>query len=455
MSRKNYFTFLTVAALFLASSLAVFGQAAPVRGKVELLKADGTKAPLAGAVVDVYRTDSKGKAPSAKTDKKGNFGFAGLLIGQTFAFAISAPNAESQVFPNIKPGQDGLTFTLHEGDGKALTEEEVRQALTAPKTAQGNTQTQGKAQPQAESKPATAEEIAAAKKAQAEYEKQVAEVTAKNKKVENINQVVDKALKEGRAAFDAKNYDLAIVKYTEGVDADPEFAGTAPVFLNNKGTALRQRGFESYKKSSTDTANKQSLMESAKKDFQEAISAFQRSLAVLKTATATDAKLQKDYEANRKAALAGMVETYRLMVGSRADQTQGKEAVVVATDYVAAEADPAQKTKTLVSLADTLRLAGDSSNAVPVYRMALTSAPENPDILAGMGLSLFSAGAEKTPADKALMQEGLNMMTRFAEIAPETHPLKADVKGAVEYLKTTEKLTPQKTARPAASKKKT
>jgi hypothetical protein len=65
---------------------------------------------------------------------------------------------------------------------------------------------------------------------------------------------------------------------------------------------------------------------------------------------------------------------------------------------------------------------------------------------------LFSAGAEKTPADKVLMQEGLDMMSRFAEIAPETHPLKADVKGAVEYLKTTEKLTPQKIARPARKK---
>jgi len=50
------------------------------------------------------------------------------------------------------------------------------------------------------------------------------------------------------------------------------------------------------------------------------------------------------------------------------------------------------------------------------------------------------------------MQEGLNYMQRFADIAPETHPLKASVKDAVDYLKT-KQLTPQKTTR--STKKKT
>ena len=82
----------------------------------------------------------------------------------------------------------------------------------------------------------------------------------------------------------------------------------------------------------------------------------------------------------------------------------------------------------------------------------LESSPDNPDALAGLGLSLFSAGAGTVPENTAQMQEGLNLMTRFAEIAPETHPLKASVKDAVDYLKT-KKLEPQKT--PKAGKKKT
>jgi hypothetical protein len=35
-------------------------------------------------------------------------------------------------------------------------------------------------------------------------------------------------------------------------------------------------------------------------------------------------------------------------------------------------------------------------------------------------------------------------MNKFIEVAPETHPLKSSVKDAVDYLKTQEKLAPQK-----------
>jgi tetratricopeptide (TPR) repeat protein len=430
MLRKNYFTFLIVVALFLAGSVAAFAQGGTVKGKVQLKKASGALEPVEGANIEIYRVDAvSGKLTPTTTNAKGEFTFTDVPSGQLFAILTTAPNLKPEVTTEVKAGSV-LAITVSPGGGEVPSEADVREAIAQSKN------------------PISPEELK-------KREKLAAEVNAKNEKVKNINQVVNTAMSEGKTAFEAKNYDLAIVKYTEGINADPEYAGTAPVFLNNKGTALKLRGFESYKKSSTDTANKQTLMESAKKDFQEAIISFQKSLAILKTATTTDAKLQKSYEANRNAALRELVETYRLMVGSRADQTMGKEAATVATDYAAGETDPAQKTKTLVILADTLRLAGDSANAVPVYRIAMTGAPENPDILAGLGLSLFSAGAEKSPADKALMQEGLDLMTRFAEVAPETHPLKADVKGAVEYIKTTEKLTPQKTTRPAASKKKT
>jgi len=126
MLRKNYFSFLLVAALFLCGGLLVFAQTAPVRGKVELKKADGTTEPVAGAMVEVFRTDSKGKGSTAKTGKKGEFAFAGLMLGQTFALSISAPNVKPAVYPNIKAGMENVSITVVEGDGKRSTEEEVR-----------------------------------------------------------------------------------------------------------------------------------------------------------------------------------------------------------------------------------------------------------------------------------------------------------------------------------------
>jgi hypothetical protein len=150
-----------------------------VRGKVELVKADGTREPVAGAVVEPIRTDAKGKSPSAKTNKKGEFSFAGLQLGQTFALSISAPNIKPALQPGIKAGMENIVITVSEGDGKRWSEDEVRQALVAPATTGAPTAAAAGAAETGNQKPA--ELTAEQKKAQAEYEKKVAEVTAKTR----------------------------------------------------------------------------------------------------------------------------------------------------------------------------------------------------------------------------------------------------------------------------------
>src|SRR5476651_644576 len=90
MSRK--FSLVIVGAFLLVGYVTSFGQTAPVNGTVELKKADGSREPVAGALIEVYRIDIKSGFPAAKTDKKGIFAFAGMPFGGTFAFAVSAPN---------------------------------------------------------------------------------------------------------------------------------------------------------------------------------------------------------------------------------------------------------------------------------------------------------------------------------------------------------------------------
>jgi tetratricopeptide (TPR) repeat protein len=426
LSRKYLISFMAIA-IVLISGLVAFAQTAPARGTVTLKKADGTTTPVAGAVIDVYRTDSKGKLPSAKTDKKGNFAFAGLPLGQTFALVISAPNVKADIYPNIKAGMETIAIVVSEGDGKPLTEDEARSALTVkPKEGDGQAA-------------ANSEE---AKKAQAEYEKKVAEVNAKNEKVKNVNEIVKKSLEEGRAAFEAKNYDLAVSKFDEGINADPDFEGSAPVLLNNKALALRLRAFDAYGLSKTDTTNKDALMEKAKNDFTASIAASQRSLEILKKVTNADANLQKAYDLNKYNAYTNIVEAFRLMIATKADQSRIKDAVDALVAYEAIETVPAQKVKNQLLLADALRLSGNSADALPIYKRAIETSPDNADAIGGLGLSLFDVGVSNT--NKEQMQEGLNFMQKFADMAPATHPLKSSVKDAVDYLKNTEKLTPQK-----------
>jgi tetratricopeptide (TPR) repeat protein len=442
MFRKNYFTLLAVIGLFLSAGLSTFAQTAPVSGKVELKKADGTTVPVAGALVEVFRTDIKGKFPSDTTDKKGNFSFAGLPLGATLVLSVSAPSAKPGFLPNVKAGTEKLLITVVEGDGKRWTEEEIRSALTAPAAAAGDT---------AQKAPQTTAEQ---KKAEAEYQKKVAEVNAKNEKNKNNDALIQKAFGEGNAAFKEKNYDLAISKFDEGINAEPNFAGSAPVLLNAKGAVLKDKGFASYSQGakSADAALKASMFESAKKDWNAALDSYTKGLTILKTATAPDAAQQKNYDTNKMNLLTNLVEVHRLLSKSGIDKTKAAEAKTAYEQYLAVETDAALKSKAQLTLADILREAGDSENAIAAYRKALETSPDNADALAGLGLSLFNSGvvAENTQQK----QEGLNYMQKFADSAPENHPLKASVRDAVEYLKTQDKLTPQKTAKSATSKKK-
>lgn len=448
MFRKNYFTFLLTLSLLLAGSLAVFAQTAPVTGKIVIKKADGTTEPVVDALVEAFRTDIKAKFPSDKTNKKGEFSFAGLPLGAVIVLSVSAPNASPNYLPNVRAGSERLVITLTEGDGKRWTEEEVRQSLVAGSANTANTDNtstpdDNKSSNKSNETP-TPEQIAAAKKEQAEYEKKKAEIEAKNKQIGEKNVIIEKALKDGNEAFNSKNYDLAIAKYSEGIEADPEFVGTAPIMLNNKGVVLKVRAVENYNKAakSGDQAMKAEIMPKVKQDLEDALTSFNNSWKVLKAAQPAEITNKANYDKAKYDALNGLTDSYRLLVITKANPAKAAEASDAYTAYLEVETDAAKKSKAQVTYGDIMREAGDSEKAIVAYRAALQTSNDNPDALAGLGLSLFNAGV--VADDKAQMQEGLNFMTRFAEVAPDTHPLKSSVKDAVTYLKEQEKLTPQK-----------
>lgn len=440
--RKFSMSFSAIAIL-LTGSLFIFAQSAPVRGKVELKKTDGTVTPVVNAVIEVYRTDIKAKLPSAKTDKKGGFVFAGLPLGATMTFAVSGEGLKAEIYPGVKAGREDINITVYEGDGKALTEDEVRNALTtAPKQGQQ-----------------TAEESAEAKKAREEYEKQLAEATSKNKKIEDTNKIVNDALKTGGEAYTAKNYDLAISKFDEGINADPDYAGSATVLNNNKALALRMRAFEAYKQGTTDTANKASWMEKAKNDFQNSIAASNKTLELI--AKMSDAVEAKKFDKSKYDALSSRIEASRLLIATGADSSEASAtaALTALEQYLAVETDQALKIKNQVFFANALRTKVNPDLAIPIYRKVLETEPNNPDAIGGLGLCLFNAGV--STANKEQMQDGLNYMQQFADNSPERPgdkdytELKQSVKDAVIYLKEQEKLTPQKvkTTGPAPKKK--
>lgn len=432
MFRKTYFTFLLTAAILLTGAAAAFAQTGePVRGKVFMTK-DGVKTPVADARVDAYRVDGSGSMPT-KTNKKGEFQFAGFLLGQTYHLAVSGPGLQPQVYPKVKSGMATIEIEVAAGAGNVLTEAEVKQLANSALPAQGEQ--------------LTAEQ----KKEIEEINKKNAEIEAKNKKTQAGDEIVARTFKEGNEALNAKNYDVAIAKYTEGITAVPDFVGSTPLLLSKKVIALKERALKTWKEGAANGVAvevKLQKNEEAKKDYNEALAAFNRAMQIVK-ANQTDAASQKSRDLVKTELYANAIDVHRLMSRTSVDNTKSDEAKLVFDEYFAFETDAAKRAQNNMVLADILRQNGDCVAAAAQYKKVLEGKPEDPDALAGAGLCMFNEGIASN--DKAVMQEGLNLMEHFTKVAPDTHELKASVKDAIEYLKTEQKMTAQK---PATTRKK-
>ena len=131
MFRKNYLIFVLMVAALMVSNISVFAQIAPpVTGKVVMVNSENKEVVVVDALVEAYRTDISAKLPGDKTNKKGEFGFAGFQFGATYALVVSGEGIEPLIVPGIKAGAANLKLTVIKGSGKALTEAEVRDQLS-------------------------------------------------------------------------------------------------------------------------------------------------------------------------------------------------------------------------------------------------------------------------------------------------------------------------------------
>ncbi|MBK9214369.1 MAG: carboxypeptidase regulatory-like domain-containing protein [Chloracidobacterium sp.] len=423
MQYRSFLTLIAAAIFLAAGSITILGQTAPASGTVEVENTDGSRAPVAGALIEIYRTDIKSGFPSVKTSKKGEFAIAGLMLGAEYTFSISGANIAPALYPKIKAGQERIVIRVFPGDGRKFTEEEARKGVVDLA-----------ANP-------TAEMSEEEKKARAEYEAQKTAVEAKNQKVQKSNEIIARAAKEGADAFNAKNYDLAIAKYTEGIDADPDFIGSAPIFYNNRGTVLVTRAVDSYNRAvkTTDPTEKVALLGKTRKDLADAGDGFLKAWNLLKTADPQTANL----DANKATSLRGAKDALSKAVRTeQIDPSLVEVAKVMLPEVQAAETDATKKSDSDLIMADMYRVLGESENAVIAYRKILDTSPDNVDALAGVGFSLVNIGYLSN--DKAKFQEGANFLQRFASSAPDTHKFKADAVALIEMLKKEQNVTPQK-----------
>jgi len=433
MFRKVLLSLFFAGVVVVIGNITIVAQFAPVGGRVVSQGADGKPAPVVGALVEVYRLDIKNTLPSTKSDKSGAFGFAGVPVGGTYVLSVSAPGFEPTVVPNVKAGNDKLLVTMSAGDGRKYTEDEVRQGMAAGAAGQ-------------QSGEMTAEQ----KKQQAEYEAQRKEVEAKNAKATKVNEVVSASLKAGNEAYLAKNYDAAITAYTEGVNADPTYVGTAPVLINNRGAALLARATDSYNAAIKNTDVQAAIAGKLKtrEDLLAAVKGYSDAWTLLKNAPPAEVTDKANFETTKMNTLKGSRDVLRIAARTeQVDPAMIESAKVLIPEYVAVETDPAKKAEAAMIIADLYRVSGEYQAAADAYKKILETSPDNPDALAGAGLCLFALGAMNNN-DKATLQEGANFLAKYVSVAPDGHKYKADVQAVLEQLKNEQKIAPQKVTTP-------
>jgi len=444
---NRYFIGALAVAIFMTIAAApAFAQVGELRGHVWMQQADGQKVPLADAQIDVFRTDMKAEYHT-KTNKKGEFVFAGLPFIGTYVVAASHPTAAPNFVPGVKAGRGvDCEVTVTPGNGKRLTFDEINSASA---TSAAPTGSSGSA-PSAADK-ARAEEIA----------KKNAEIEASNKKITEANEVIARTFKAGNEALSAattasranssdqaiEKYGEAITQYDQGLAADPE----QPAILTNKAVALKGRGVERFnaavRSKTLDDAGRTAALDQAKADFKAAAEASAKAAGMLKAQPApTDPAELDRYNKNRYAAYITYAESMRLFV-SKVDGSQADAGLAAFKDYIAIETDPAKKSRAELDSAQMLLDAGQADKALAQFQTILQSQPDSAQANLGAGLALYASG------DKAKFQEAANYLQHFVDVAPDSDPMKADAKAILAELKSTEKVVPESTPRRAAPKR--
>jgi tetratricopeptide (TPR) repeat protein len=424
MRRSYLFSSIMAAAVIALSAFAASAQTGQLRGHVTLKQADGTAVKAANAIIDVFRTDMSG-AFHTKTDKNGEFIFAGLPFIGEYTIGVSMPGAAPGFLRGVKAGRDvDYAITLLPGDGSKFTLDDIKKI----KSGETGAATGGTGESGGES--------AADKAKREELLKKNAEIEEANKKATNINAIVGESFKAGNTALTAKNYDEAVKQYDIGLAADPEQSA----LLTNKAAALKARGVEKYNAAiqNKDDAGRTAGIESAKADFKGAAEAADKAVEIVKKEPATaDPNDQKRHEANKYTAMNVRAEAYRLYV-SKGDPSKADDGIVAYQEYIAAETDATKKNKAQIDLAQMLLDAGAGDKALAEYQKILAVSPDDPDANLGAGLALYSTG------DKAKYQEAANYFQHFVDKAPDTHKFKNDARDILANLKNTENVTPEK-----------
>jgi tetratricopeptide (TPR) repeat protein len=404
-------------AVVLISAAGVCAQTGSVEGTVRVNE-NGVKKGVPNAVIDIYRTDIKGRW-TLKADKVGHYVMLGLPLTGTFIFAASGPNITPTYVPGVRITQTPvLDINVEPGDGSTLT---LDQIMAAQK---------GAGSPGRSSAPA----LSGADKAKAEAAQK--EFEQKKKESEALQSSFDQARNHYNAGVELTkatppNYQAALSEFEQASAVDPG-KHAAMLLLSYRAHANLA---EAHYQIGVDLFN-QKKREEAKPHFEKAVAAANKAISE----ASSDTPQNNPNLNNDLLIYYNILAKNSLLLVQHYGAADVIDPTVKALD-VAVSLDAANKNKWGITKGDLYFAAGRTENAVAAYKAVLAVDPNNIDALYGLGLTLI-AGTEK-----AQIQEGANTLADFVAKAPATDKRVPIVKEALEGVKNAYKVEAEKPAR--------
>jgi tetratricopeptide (TPR) repeat protein len=398
--RVRYQTISLAAAVVLLAAGAVPVASAqapvPLEGSV---KRAGSGEPVEGAIIDIYRTDIRGKYET-KTDKKGNFTYPVPQAG-TFVVIASgaglAPQYEAGVRPTV--AYKRIDFVMPNGNGARPTLEDVNRAIKG-----------GGATADPEDAAKAAEEAAKFEKAKADKEKFDA------RKVR---------FDAGVAAMQSSDYPSAITELTAAIDglegADPQFFGELASVGGAQLAEVHYRvGADLYNKKERDQA---------KAHLEKAAKAITLSIQF-------NPASQVSYQIQGKV-LFLLVDRF-----SMSDSAEtGAKAFLKAAELETA--DPKKKVGFLVQAGNVYRAGYMTDQAIETYKQALASDPNNAEAYYGIGLAAMATATDDQAKQREYWQLAADYMKAFVDKLPSDPRVANEIKPLLDTLAKDYKIKPR------------
>ena len=411
-----------LAALMALLAVAALAQTTQIEGTIKLKEADGTTKPVAGAQVDLYRTDIKGQF-SVKADKNGHFIRLGIPVTGTYTVVASGPGCAPSWQIGVRISQvPSLDFVLNPGDGKVPTYDEILAASKGGPASPG------------------APPMSAADKAKVEAAEK--ERAAETERVKGLQTARDEAInhfKQGVAMRDAKNLEGALAEFEQAASID---ASKHQSFIEVAHKANIQLAETHYYLGADLFNNKQ--RDPAKVHFEKAYEAAQKAINYAATDTA-DPNIK-----NSQITYNQVLVKNALLLVEHFNEVKLVDDTAKALDTLET-LDPANKGKYEVQKGDLYRFGGNGDpalgeKAVAIYKGILASDPNNVEALYNLGIALLGS------TDKDKIQESLNYLSDFVAKAPATDKRVPDAKATVEAIKAQYKIEAEKPAKRGRSK---